>query len=167
MPATRTHTDDVDPYERYTIRSDNTQIPKLVEEGPQYLEHGIGRPTKMRVPAIRKLHVRPGRSVSVGNIKAVWYLDDLHSPEEVVLAFLRENDGMLEQLTKHTGTTMFNNHSTAMADAWRSIADTYGVDHPHGGDGTGGGTDKPCPFCDDDIPDLPSHISDCSEAPTS
>ena len=167
MTATTEHPDEIDPYERYDIRTDSVFVPALVEDGPQYFEDSINRSTMLRVPAIRKLHVNPGRSVSVGTIKPVWYLDDLHSPEEVVRAFLRENGGLLEQLTKQTGSLMFNRDSAAMADAWRSIADTYGVDNPQGSDGNGGRTDKPCPFCDDDITDLPSHISNCPEAPTS
>jgi len=157
---------DVDPTERYPIRASNEFIPPLVADGPQHMDRSPNISTRTNVTELRRCLLNTGRDVSHRH-RPIWYLEDLHSPEEIVIAYLEANDGLLDELTVHTGSYMFGQHSDELQTAWKRIASVYGVDNPQGEqEPNDGSLHNNCPFCEQNITSVKGHIDDCPDAPT-
>ena len=100
-----------------------------------------------------------------GQAKAVWYIPEEHTAEEVVRKYIQTNPWVLEK-TKGRITRLFGQHSKELRAAWQNIADEYEVASATGGNNGGGTREKTCPFCGEPTLALATHLQwKCEEKP--
>lgn len=152
---------DIEPAtEMYDLRSDNERIETLVVEGPQSLPN-IKPDTRRLVPELNRVHfTKHARGVATGGVTPVWYLEDIHSPEQVVRAFFEENP-QLTDIVQKTLYVKLKGNKQELADAFKRIAYSLGVEtreHNTGGDRMEA---SECPFdgCNETVKMLPPHIA--------